>query len=105
MHLSCHFRFSNPHFSQPFSDTYEGEEDFQGPLYQPLTGWQYVKNYYPEEDPITQAHIHLPKSLDTKPLINIATLAGKFPSLNLSPQPLADLGLRRNVAMGKMGAV
>ncbi|CAH0058200.1 unnamed protein product [Clonostachys solani] len=62
-----------------FLDTYEGEEDFQGPLYQPLTGWQYVKNYYPEEDPIPQAHIHLPKSLDTKPLINIATLAETWP--------------------------
>jgi hypothetical protein len=85
MHLSCHFRFSNPYLSQPFADDYDAEEGTRSPLYQPLTGWQYVKNYYSEDDTMTQAHIHLPKNLDTKPLINIATLAGKLPFLSLSP--------------------
>lgn len=87
MHLSCYFRCSNSHLAQPFTDDYdaEAEEGTRSLLYQPLTGWQYIKNYYSEDDTMTQTHIHLPKNLDTKPLINIATLAGKLPSLSLSP--------------------
>ncbi|CAG9976206.1 unnamed protein product [Clonostachys byssicola] len=62
-----------------FTDDYQQEGETHSPLYQPLTGWQYVKTYYPEDDPMTQTHIHLPKTLDTKPLINIATLAETWP--------------------------
>ncbi|VUC29121.1 unnamed protein product [Clonostachys rosea] len=51
----------------------------QGPLYQPLTGWQYIKNYYAEDNATVQARAHIPNSLDTKPLIDIATLAETWP--------------------------
>ncbi|CAH0055717.1 unnamed protein product [Clonostachys solani] len=47
--------------------------------FQPLTGWQYIKSYYPEDDMNTERSMDLANPLEEKSLIDVQVLAETWP--------------------------